>query len=444
MKSHRPLLRPRQGAAAILILILTTILFIAVVLSIDIARIQLAQLELQSGSDLAARAGAEALSRGVGDPNNHLVTDSMIRAEIDMVAQLNKAGGDPIELDLNNSISFGTATENLDGSYQVEVTSGSFDGLSDSVNVQAQLPAFPVVFGGFVSRESVNLAGVASSMVTERDMVVVLDRSTSMLEHDAGTLPVGDYNANLRALEDALYDEDEDFYYPGGANATSTNHTEFVENNGMLTLSRTQALKLAVLKFRQEIDASRGHEQLGLTTYSPTADTPSEAYSTTQDVDIVAGLSSSIFDSMVGDGEADNTERYASALETDEFGYRNFDYNYLAMRRWGGTNIVDGLEKGCQNLFGTGHRQFATPVLILMTDGNHNGAGDPVATATSLMAAHPNLRIYTVSFGSGADQTTMASVAAIGKGTHHHVTDVYQLVAVFKKLANSAGVVLIE
>jgi hypothetical protein len=60
------------------------------------------------------------------------------------------------------------------------------------------------------------------------------------------------------------------------------------------------------------------------------------------------------------------------------------------------------------------------------------------------MAAHPKLRIYTVSFGSGADQTTMANIASIGHGAHYHAVDVYQLVDVFKELANSAGVALIK
>ena len=113
MNMIRPFLQQRSGAAAILILLLTTLLFIAIVFSIDIARIQLAQLELQSGSDLAARAGGEALSRGVGDPNDDSVTDSMIRAEIDMIAKLNKAGANPISLNLTNSIKFGKAIPSI-------------------------------------------------------------------------------------------------------------------------------------------------------------------------------------------------------------------------------------------------------------------------------------------------------------------------------------------
>ncbi len=432
----------RHGAAAILVLMLTTLMFVAIVFSIDIARIQLAQLELQSGVDLASRAGTEALSRGVGEGLDNTSIDSLIRQEINMVVQLNRAGGAPISFNPATAIQFGSAQKQGNGVYTVD-SSGGFNGLTDTVTVTANMPNFPVVFGAFVARDSVSVSEKSSSMVKERDLVVILDRSTSMFEHDAGSISTGQYPYNLGALEDALYGPGEAFY-PGGTAASASLHTEFEESGGMLNLSRMQAMKLAVLKFRQEISQSRSREFLGLTSYSAFADTPAQAQTTSQNINIFAGLSSAVTEQMVGDGITYENEHFASALESESSGYRNFDFNYLAMRRHSSTNIVDGLEKGAAILYGSGHRSFATPVLILMTDGNHNQAGDPLTTATELMSDHPEMKIYTVTFGSGADQATMQAIAAVGDGQHYHAVDVNQLVSIFNELANSAGVALIQ
>lgn len=433
---------PRQGAAAILILLLTSLMFVAIVFSVDIARIQLAQLELQSGVDLATRAGAEALARGVGEGMSNSTIDSLIRQEVEMIAQLNKAGNQPISLNTTANIQFGSAFKNGNGTYGIN-SSGSYNNTTDSVSVNAQMPNFPVMFGSFVARESVNIAEKSSAMVKERDIVVVLDRSASMLEHDAGTIPVAQYPANLRSLEDDMYGPGE-AYYPGGTHYTSFKHTEFEESGGVLNLSRMQAMKLAVLKFREEISASRSREYLGLTTYSDEADGPSDAQTTSSPINIMAGLSNSVRNLMVGDGITYETEHFAAALASESTSYRNFDFNYLGMRRRWDTNIVDGLEKGVDNLYGPGRRSFATPVLILMTDGRHNLAGNPLTTASNLMSSHPEMKIYTVTFGAGADQPMMQSIAAVGNGEHYHATDVIQLVDIFRELANSAGVALIE
>ncbi len=428
----------RRGAAAVLILLLTTILFMAVVFSIDIARIQLAQVELQSSADLAARAGAEAMSRSVGSATNHSLTDTLLRAEIDMVAQLNTVAGQPLVLNTATEIQFGKGEKN-------EITNtvdfvagpgGSVDATTDAVTVIPNIENFPVVFGAFMSNETVGLAETASAMVSERDMVMVLDRSTSMLTFDAGTIDIADYDTGLYQLEDDLYNSN-DAHYPD---------TEFRVSGSTLELSRMQALKLAVLKFREEIDNSRGFEQLGLTTYSVVADDPVDGVKLTSGATSVSTttIPTTERNLLVGSGETLGTESYASALEDHTTNYVNFDLNYMGMRRLGSTNIVAGIEKGVEILFGPGRRTFATPVLILMTDGRHNQDGDPIVTATDVKTAHPELLIYTVTFGDGADQAPMATIAAIGDGEHHHATDVNSLVIIFKDLANGAGVTLIK
>ena len=60
------------------------------------------------------------------------------------------------------------------------------------------------------------------------------------------------------------------------------------------------------------------------------------------------------------------------------------------------------------------------------------------------MTNHPNLRIYTITFGDGADISRMQNVASIGRGDHYHASDVNALVTAFVDLARTAGVTLIE
>ena len=54
--------RNRKGATIVLMLMLMVVFFIFIAFVIDIGRIQLAQLKLQTAADLSARAGAEALA----------------------------------------------------------------------------------------------------------------------------------------------------------------------------------------------------------------------------------------------------------------------------------------------------------------------------------------------------------------------------------------------
>ena len=108
------------------------------------------------------------------------------------------------------------------------------------------------------------------------------------------------------------------------------------------------------------------------------------------------------------------------------------------------TNIADGIIKGADIVFGPGRRSYATPILIVMTDGSHNMSSTPEDAATTVMAAHPDMIIYTITFGAGAAMSPMQTVATTGNGRHFHTADVNQLVDVFEELATNAGVLVIE
>lgn len=432
----------RRGGALVLIVLLLTVFMVCVAFSVDLARVQLAQLELQSTADLSARAGAEAIARGVGSPTDNNVTDTAIRDEIAMVAELNRAGGAQVNLTNSSDISFGYGT--VGSGFTPSSGGGVFDSLTDAVRVKPQLANFNMFFATFIGSNTVDLSKQAAAVVQERDIVVVLDRSTSMLDHDAGTMSQSAYLTNLRLLEDDIYGSGDSYYTSDPDD--DFNHTEWDIDGSTIRLSKIQALKLAVFKFRQAIDLSRGHEQLGLVSYSTYADTPAMAATTANPVDIVAGLAPSVRSAIVGTGVTTENERFASPLESHSVSYKNFDYNYLAIRWRPGTNISDGIIKGADVLFGPGRRQFARPILVLMTDGNHNqhGSGTPQDALATVLSSHPDMTLYTISFGASADTTLMSNLATTGGGKWYHANNVSTLVSAFEEIARTAGVTLIE
>jgi Flp pilus assembly protein TadG len=444
--------RNRQGATIVLMLFLLVLVFIFVAFAIDIGRIQLAQLKLQGASDFASRAGAEAMARGVGNPDKPKDYEKAIRDEVGMIMTKSTVFGQPIGFDKNTQMSFGNAALSGEKFVFTPTGDGSMDSITNSLTVTPDLSQFPLVFGSFLGLDSVALGSGATTKVTDRDIVLVLDKSASMLIHDAGTIPVSDYNANLMQLEEGMYGTG-DAYHPNNTTyPVEQRNTEFIINDGLIELSRMQALKLAILKFRDEIDNTRAKEQLGLTAYSDIANVTANAIDAPESIDIVAGLSTTVFDQIVGDGtthvNGDGTQhisnRHASALEGESNDYDNFDFNYLRMRRHGMTNIADGIIKGADILYGPGRRSYATPILIVMTDGAHNMSSTPEAAATSVMSAHPDLLIYTITFGAGAAQGPMQTVAVTGNAEHFHAVNVNQLVDVFEQLATNAGVLVIE
>jgi hypothetical protein len=441
----------RTGATIVLMLFLLVLVFIFVAFAVDMGRIQLAQLKLQGASDFAARAGAEAMARGVGDPSNTANHEAAIRDEVEMVMTKSNAFGQSIGFDKNTQMTFGHSTMSGSKFNYTPTSNGSIDYRSNSLAVVPDLSQFPLAFGNFLGQEAIALSAAATAKVTDRDIVLVIDKSTSMLDHDAGMINVADYNSNLYQLEDAMY-ESGDSFHPDNLSPGDIRHTEFEVASGMISLSRMQALKLGILKFREQIDLTRGREKLGLTAYSDVANVPANAQTAPEPVDIMAGLSANVFNQIVGtgvtpengDGTQHISQRHASSLESDYAGYDNFDYNYLRMRRHGSTNIADGIIKGADNLYSTGRRSFAKPILIVMTDGIHNQASTPEIAANTVMSQHPETVIYTITFGDGADQVAMETVATIGKGRHLHAANVSQLVSIFEELATNAGVLVIE
>ena len=108
----------------------------------------------------------------------------------------------------------------------------------------------------------------------------------------------------------------------------------------------------------------------------------------------------------------------------------------------GATNIGDGLNRGASAL--AGGRQFASKVIVLMTDGRRTpGLGpNPVSVANNL--ARQGVIIFTVTFSDEAEQTEMRNVANAGMGKHFHAIDAASLTTVFETIARTIPTILTQ
>ncbi len=105
----------------------------------------------------------------------------------------------------------------------------------------------------------------------------------------------------------------------------------------------------------------------------------------------------------------------------------------------GSTDIAAGVVRGESVLTGINARPLAMKVMVVLTDGNYTEA-DPVPAATS--AAGQDIIINTITFGDGADQTTMQSIATVGSGNHYHADTAGDLTAIFQEIAASLTVLI--
>jgi Mg-chelatase subunit ChlD len=103
----------------------------------------------------------------------------------------------------------------------------------------------------------------------------------------------------------------------------------------------------------------------------------------------------------------------------------------LSTSLWNGNTHIDAGIRIARQTLSANARDGAEKIMIVLTDGNHNGGPlDPEVLA----AVDDDIKIYTITFSAGADQATMQNVAAAGGGSHFHADTATQLAAVFRKL----------
>jgi Mg-chelatase subunit ChlD len=108
----------------------------------------------------------------------------------------------------------------------------------------------------------------------------------------------------------------------------------------------------------------------------------------------------------------------------------------------GMTSISGGMQAGAAIMEHGRSEKFVERTMIVMTDGLHNTGPEPSGIASTLAA--DNVRIHTVTFGSGADQDRMRQIASIGGGKHFHALSAAELADAYREIALTLGTVITE
>lgn len=184
--AQRTATQDREGAMLPILAVVIIILFIAVSLGVDIARMHVTRSELRTATDAAARAGVEALGRL---QNRQAAIDAAIAA-----ANANVVAGKNLTITAGD-IQLGTSFENNDGTFGFDTDGNIVNAVSVLGRRTADSPDGTVnlLFGPIFG--VTDFEPVASSIATrsDRDIALVLDVSGSM-----------SVDGRFQALTDAL------------------------------------------------------------------------------------------------------------------------------------------------------------------------------------------------------------------------------------------------
>lgn len=376
--SPRP--HDRRGVMVVLVSLLMIALLACVAFSVDVAYLQLTRTKLRAATDAAARAAGEALSR---EQN----LDASRQAAID-IAQLNTVAGDPLLLDSDKDIIFGHSSQQDSGAW-------SFDPSGEPINAvrvfgrrtrDAPSGSVPTMFGRVFKVMDFQPLSTATVVRLDRDICIVVDRSSSMKLYLTDTAPT-----------------------------MSTSDPRFCSPPDM-SRSRWGALSQAFDRFVSALHTTPQEEYLSLASYS----------------------SSGTWCSY--------TNRVAEINQQLSFDYAEAEsaMSTLSGTRFNGaTNIGEGIRAGIDALTNPStSRPFAAKTMVLMTDGNYTQGARPRDIAPE--ALQHDIVIHAVTFGDGADQNEMRAVAAATGGNFYHAPDAQTLQDVFEEIALTLPVMFTE
>lgn len=105
----------------------------------------------------------------------------------------------------------------------------------------------------------------------------------------------------------------------------------------------------------------------------------------------------------------------------------------------GATNIGGGINRGIDAL-SINDRPFAAKVMIVLTDGIDTVGSNPIAAAQN--AFDEQIMVFTITFSSEADQSTMQNVATTGNGKHYHAANGAVLLSIFRDIARQLPILI--
>ena len=326
---------------------------------------------------------ADAATRAAGRTYSLTGDLAQAKAKANTAASMNLVAGKAMTL-VDSDFTLGTSTRSSTLN-RYSFTAGGSQPNALKVRIQRTASstngAIPYLLPGILGPAGYEVSRTSVSTRVEVDLAFVVDRSGSM-----------------------AYASDEKAVYPPLPMAAPTG---WFFGNAAPTPSRWRDLAYAANYFITEMESSVLSEKVALVTY--------------------------------GDGAS--TDR---AMTSDYNSIRSGISYYTNSFPSGRTNIGDGLAAGVNALAGSGARNYASKVIILMTDGIRTpGLGaDPVTVASN--AASQGIIVFTVTFSTEADQTGMKAVAAAGSGQHFHANNAASLASVLQTIVRILPTVITE
>ena len=311
-------LQKRRGAIAVLVGMLTVVFLASVVMSVDVAYMQLCRTRLRSATDAAARAAGEALSRAQD-------LDASRQAAKD-IAQLNFVAGKPLQLD-DSDIIFGNSAQQNNGAWSFVAGGEPINAVRVNGRRTSSAPSgsIPTLFGKVFQVFQFEPTQLATVVRLDRDICIVVDRSSSMKLYLTDTDPT-----------------------------MSTRDTRFCQPPDM-SQSRWSALSLAFDRFVTALETTPQTEHLSLVSY---ASSGSWCGHQNNAADINQALS----------------EDYANATSAMQ--------SLSGSKFNGATNIAAGIDQGIAALTNEQlARPFAAKTMVLMTDGHYTQGSAPSQVA---------------------------------------------------------------
>lgn len=370
-------LRTRRGAIVVLAALMMIVFLASVAFSVDVAYMQLTKVKLRSATDAAARAAGEGLSRAqdIG----------YARQAAKDIAAANLVAGEPLLLD-DSDIVFGKSSQQSSGAWTFTPGGEPINAVRVNGRRTREAPSgsVPIFFGRVFNVFDFQPVQAATVVRLDRDICIVVDRSSSMKLYLTDTSPT-----------------------------MSTGDSRFCQPPNM-SLSRWGALSVGIDRFVNALDTTPQSEYVGLVSFSSSYTACSY---TNNAADINCQLSA-------------NSSAVTSAMAT------------LSTKKWNGmTNIAAGITKGIEVLTGSYARPFAAKTMVLMSDGAYNQGSVPHVVAEQ--AAANDIIIHTITYGE-ADPVEMRAIAAATGGNNYVAPNAQALQDAFEEIALTLPVVFTD
>ncbi len=410
---------PRQGAVLVLLAVILPVLILLCGIAINLSQAQLARTQLKVAADAAARAGGR----------NWTLTNDFdeSRAAARLAASLNPVQGQPVQLS-DADIEFGVSTRQGLGRFVFTPDNGG--PLTSAVRVTANVthnvlmrvtedvPEFEYTVNSVASQVDRDIALVldrSASMAKFVDEDFLFDTITALSQNPANGISNADYET---AVSGFLIDDEpfrgtrlsRRFFRPSVLAQLQGDlllyaqrfNTDWVTNRQAPPNSRWTALEDGLNSFFDELENSRGDEQISMNSF---------ATRSSEDLALTFNINSA--------------RQIAPTL-----------------RQNGSTAIGLGLQAGIESLLVDSQRASAIPTIVIMSDGINRIDPSPVDTVTEIVRDNPQVVVHTVTFAIG-DQEEMAEVARIGGGQHFHAADAEELIEAFRRLAEESFITIL-